>query len=215
MTVAVERSNVVHLREVKLELHPPPDYVSDLIRETGDFHEAAILDAIVSRIRPGLIVDAGAMIGNHAAYFATFVRGATVEAFEPVPANFRLLWDLALRIPSINPRRMALSDHFGNVRLLTEPGNLGHSQISPDGEIGALATPLDSYRFADVSLLKIDVEGHEREVLAGARQTIERWHPLVLIEDWPGEGYGELLSGYRLAAEWQEAHQTYLYEWAA
>ena len=42
--------------------------------------------------------------------------------------------------------------------------------------------PLDTFEISPVSFLKIDVEGHEREVLEGARRTLERNRPIVLIE---------------------------------
>jgi FkbM family methyltransferase len=41
---------------------------------------------------------------------------------------------------------------------------------------------LDDYNFSDVDYLKIDVEGHELNVLKGAMKTIERCKPLVVIE---------------------------------
>lgn len=41
---------------------------------------------------------------------------------------------------------------------------------------------LDSYGFDNVTFIKIDVEGHEESVLAGARETLERCHPTLLVE---------------------------------
>jgi len=42
---------------------------------------------------------------------------------------------------------------------------------------------LDSVFHGDsLHLIKIDVQGHELEVLKGARQTIERHHPIILCE---------------------------------
>jgi hypothetical protein len=41
---------------------------------------------------------------------------------------------------------------------------------------------LDSFGFTEVDLLKIDVEGHEMAVLAGARETISRCLPWLIIE---------------------------------
>jgi FkbM family methyltransferase len=42
--------------------------------------------------------------------------------------------------------------------------------------------PLDSYSLKDVSFIKIDVEGHEAEVLQGAAGTISANRPVVLVE---------------------------------
>jgi FkbM family methyltransferase len=197
-----------------IALHPSPDYVSDQIRETGEPYEADILTELRARITGGVLVDVGAMIGNHTAYLAEFVPHTAIHAFEPLPANIALLRRNVARFPTVIVHPHALSDRWHTVRLSVETGNFGHTQVAPVGQSGAVAWPLDRFKFQDVTLLKIDVEGHEPEVLAGAQRTIERWHPLVVIEDWPGEGYGDLLAGYRLAVEWQEKHQTYLYEWA-
>jgi FkbM family methyltransferase len=41
---------------------------------------------------------------------------------------------------------------------------------------------LDSFQFEKVGFIKIDVEGHELEVLRGAAKTIQRYHPHLLIE---------------------------------
>ena len=42
---------------------------------------------------------------------------------------------------------------------------------------------LDNYDFKDVDYIKIDVEGHELKVLKGAVKTIERFSPLMVIEE--------------------------------
>ena len=41
---------------------------------------------------------------------------------------------------------------------------------------------LDSYGLEDVAFIKIDVEGHEEAVLAGAGETLSRSKPVLLIE---------------------------------
>ena len=42
--------------------------------------------------------------------------------------------------------------------------------------------PLDSFEFVSCAFLKIDVEGHELEVLEGAAKTISRTRPRILVE---------------------------------
>ena len=41
---------------------------------------------------------------------------------------------------------------------------------------------LDSFNFQNVDLIKIDVEGAEGHVLWGARETIDKWHPNIIVE---------------------------------
>ncbi len=204
------------VRGVPLELHPPGDYVSDAIRLAGDFYEAAVLDEVARQLAerpPGLLVDAGAMIGNHTTYLAAFAQHTEVRAFEPVPANLALLLANTRAWPTVHVHPLALSDGGRQLQLRLEPGNLGHATTDLDGP-GAVvrvhAVALDDLELDQVALLKVDVEGHEPQVLAGARRTLERWRPLVVLESWQGRP-DELLPGYQLVAEWERAHQTYLY----
>lgn len=66
---------------------------------------------------------------------------------------------------------------------------------------------IDSYDFKDVALIKIDVEGMELEVLAGARETIIRSMPKIIVESWPGgQNRGSVLdflakAGYNAVSE--------------
>jgi FkbM family methyltransferase len=198
---------------VELELHPPGDYVSDAIRRTGEHYEQAILEELRERLHMaprGVIVDGGAHLGNHSTYLARALPWQVVHAFEPVPSSFALLCRNAVPYDNLVPHSLALSDRPGLLTMTLEP-NLGHSRADEDGGIVAQAATLDELELEFVVLLKLDVEGHEPQALAGARRTLERWRPLVLIEDW-GRAYGPLLPGYRVVAEWELAHQTYLYE---
>ena len=49
--------------------------------------------------------------------------------------------------------------------------------------------PLDSFGFQNVSVLKIDVEGFEDEVLAGAERLIRENRPVILLEILGGKSY--------------------------
>lgn len=192
------------VRGVHLELHPQGDYVSDVIRATCDFYEAAILDEIRRRVCGGTLVDVGAHIGNHAAFLSRFVPHAQLHAFEPVPANIALLRRNA---PDAVIHPIVLGAHAG-AALLTVEANIGHSHVDDRGQLRAPMRTLDSFGLRDVTLLKIDVEGYEPQVLAGAAETIARYRPLIVIEDWTGE---LAIPGHERAVSWEQAHQTFLF----
>lgn len=205
----------VNIDGVALELHPEGDWLSDHLRATGRWHEEGPLRRVLRELQalpPGVLVDAGAMIGTHTAYLAAFAPHTEVHAYEPLPANLVLLDANVRPYPTVQVHPVALSDRERRLLLVSEPGNLGHTVAHEDRHGTVPALPLDGYQLAQVRLLKVDVEGHEPQVIAGARATIEAWHPLVLIEDWRRE-YGALLPGYELLAEWEREHQTYLYRW--
>lgn len=199
-------------RTVSLALHPPGDWVSDEIRRTGTWFESDILLYVAPLAQRGVIVDAGAHIGNHAVYWARHTE-AKVHAFEPWPDNFALLKENAADYPQITVHNVALSDRERELFMTADP-NLGHVRVAAAGRERIRALPLDAFGLREVALLKIDVEGHEPQVLAGARETIAGSLPLILIEDWTGT-YDRLLPGYELIRSWARAHQTYLYGSAA
>ena len=139
---------------------------------------------------PGLTLDVGANAGYYS--YALKRLRKRVVSFEPdqiYQSRLRALLGSDARIEQV-----ALSDGPGT-GLMRVPhlsgaygGTLGSlsDQAVPDKNISTsyeveLRT-LDSYRFDDVSFIKIDVEGHEEAVLAGARETLERSKPVLLIE---------------------------------
>lgn len=201
------------VRGLPINLHPEGEGLCNMIRASGDFYEAHILDWIAARYpRQKVVVDVGANIGNHSLYWAAFSQAQMIHAFEPLPDNLALLEANVALWPVVVVHPYALSDAPGTVQMHPVPTNMGASAISPDGEVMVYAVTLDSLGLTDVTLLKVDVENHERQVLAGAQDTIARCHPLVLVEDWTGTA-GDLLPGYALVREWKGSNA--LYRWAA
>ena len=202
-----------------MRLHPPGDYVSDLIR-AGIVHEWAVISEVERRLRelePGVLVDVGAMIGTWSMALAERVPHTVVHAFEPSPENLPLLEANVAGYRTVTVHPLALSAREELLRLVLDHTNRGHSHVGmPEPEddwVHVPAIALDQLRLEEVRLVKVDVEGHELQVLSGARRTIERWHPLLVLESWSGPP-AVPFTGYRLAAEWEQAHQTYLYAWA-
>jgi FkbM family methyltransferase len=141
---------------------------------------------------PGLIadghtaVDIGANWGCYTYYLSKFCR--RVEAFEPIQSCAEIIETFGRR--NIRVHRVALSSAGGwrelHIPLRDGIPASGYATFNePTAPAQALAVPvrtLDEYEFTDVALLKIDVEGHELEVLKGASRTIERERPVILIE---------------------------------
>ena len=69
---------------------------------------------------------------------------------------------------TLDPQLLAGSPHF--------------SQPPQFQEFGVITRTLDSFEFDRVGFIKVDVEGHEKEVLSGSRKTIERCRPVLLVE---------------------------------
>ena len=153
-------------------------------RELFGLHApASLLTDLVPSGR--LAVDAGANRGLYAYWISR--RATLVHAFEPNPQVFSYLNRAAGH--SIRAHNIALSDKDGSARLLIPKGHGdGEASIarSLDDDNSVIATVrtrhLDSYDLEPVGFLKIDVEGHEHEVLLGARGTILSSRPTVFIE---------------------------------
>ncbi len=135
-------------------------------------------------------IDVGA---NYGYYTYKMTRlFAEVYAFEANPALAGVL--RTLRRPGLHVVARGLSSSEG-VSTLYVPLFGGHPQVGwgslhpdqipdPPGSLRvdvSLAT-LDSFKIRPVSLIKIDVEGHELEVLKGAERTLEECRPVVIVE---------------------------------
>lgn len=138
------------------------------------------------------VVDVGAHIGTLTIPYAQFVGDSgRVYAFEPQQKIYaELLSNLYLNnINNVTAIRKAVGNSFGEIEMAVPPrNNEGATGFGKNGELVPLI-PLDSLRLKDISFIKIDVEGAEKMVLEGARQTITREKPVMYIEIW-GE-YGQ------------------------
>lgn len=163
-------------------------------------------------IRPGdWVIDVGANIGFYTLRLAELVGPeGRVLAFEPIPANFELLAaNCGFRgCRNVTLFNVAASRSTGLVRMEVPTwGSAGmtnpyRARITAAGSAGnqyaALAVAIDSLQIpARVSLVKIDVEGHELEVVHGMKDLIARHRPALLIEGTECNSHLEGLS-YRV-----------------
>ncbi|MEY2453578.1 MAG: hypothetical protein QOD92_3152 [Acidimicrobiaceae bacterium] len=133
----------------------------------------------------GTAVDVGAWFGPWTYWLAR--RVDRVVAFEANP-------EMACRLRStvaanVTVHAVAVSDAAGTVEFSisgTGLGSEGRSSVRPLPDaarrVHVPSATLDSFDLDRVRLLKVDVEGHEFEALSGARRTIERWRPVVVVE---------------------------------
>ena len=117
-------------------------------------------------------------------------RHATaVHTFEPVPHVAQFLQSVSAA--NVTVHDVALSDAAGEAVLHVPsggPGSEGRSTLGTPGFAGAtdMTVPLrtlDSVEIAEpIGFIKIDVEGHEAQVLRGALGTIATHRPVLLVE---------------------------------
>jgi len=164
----------------------PADMIKQVI-VAGDKWERHSFDLLAEHIVPGsVVIEVGAHIGTHTVRMGQLAGPwGRVYAFEPQRKIYRELHhNLALNgVTNVVALRMAIGS--GETRIIemnpASPGNEGGTGVGSGGDAAELRS-LDSFGFERLSLLKIDVETYENEVLDGALDTIRRNRPVMLIE---------------------------------
>lgn len=152
--------------------------------------------------RPQQIIDVGANIGTTSINLLARMPGANGIAFEPHSDNFRLLRqnllanDMTDRVKTFNA---AVSDRDGTVQLELSPQHPGDHRVRVTEAPGRFAedtwevTMVPARKLDSVvdqghidpdtpSLLWIDAQGHEAQILSGAKRL---WHVPTVVELWP------------------------------
>ncbi len=158
----------------------------------------------VARRMPGLVIDIGSNTGFYSLLAASASERNTVLAFEPmaeIAERARRNVDRNDLADRVHVHQVALSDRNGLAEFYVPPDLHGVVETSASlrrdfkGEPAAIR-PVSSCRLDRVllrsrwvtrriSLIKIDVEGHEAAVLNGARWTIRLRRPVLFVEVLP------------------------------
>ncbi|MEA2768882.1 MAG: hypothetical protein QOD93_1844 [Acetobacteraceae bacterium] len=151
--------------------------------------ELALLRILVDPAR--IALDVGANKGIWSEVLRRCCR--EVHAFEPNPRIYQKLERGAGK--GVRPHSFALSNITGTAELRVPrrvDGNYSNQGASlstikvPDDQdyrsIMAQTRRLDDLGFADIGFIKIDVEGHELAVIAGAMDTLRRDRPNLIVE---------------------------------
>lgn len=222
---------------LKFHLVPTRLHMADVRRRLLRLEpELGILPLLTARQRVAL--DVGA---NKGAYTQALLRlTPAVHAFEPNPAI--VPWLSRLRDPRLTIHPIALGDHDGEAVLSVPLSRRGRpskqgATLAPTERVSrgcvearVVVRRLDSLDLGDVGFIKIDVEGFEARVIDGARGTIARCRPVmlieieevhtgeppsVLIERIAGLGYGcyALVGG--ALTDWRavDIHRTNVFNW--
>ena len=136
------------------------------------------------------VIDIGGNWGIYA--YALSALGSRLAVFEPNPQCFRALNSWASCKKNVDVYAVALSSQHGQGLLhipVDATGQEHDASASLESRRDEAArcveveiTTLDSFGFQDVKFIKIDVEGHELDVLKGATKTIASSMPVMLIE---------------------------------
>ncbi|HEY0243220.1 MAG TPA: FkbM family methyltransferase [Gemmatimonadaceae bacterium] len=155
-------------------------------------HEVAEMAFVLHLLRKGdLFADIGANIGSYT--ILACAAGARCISFEPGPAADSLAANVRFNNLSsrVDVRRSAVGSTTGEVRFTPDEDTLNHVATSADSS-KAIVVPLTTLDAAldgrIPALIKIDVEGFEKEVLDGAQRTLEDSSLLAVIVETNGSG---------------------------
>jgi|GEM_PF-6418423 len=163
------------------------DYITEKIKTESRFYESDLLEWLEKLSIPkGDIIDVGANIGNHSIFFALFLD-RHVWYFEPNKPAFEILRSNVKvnKIHNITLLEYGLSSSPGRASIKSSDNyNIGAAKTEVDvNGVAELRTLDDSVDKAKrISIIKIDVEGFELEVLKGAEKTIREHKPLIMVE---------------------------------
>ena len=130
-------------------------------------------------IRFDTIFDVGANVGQSAHIFAAENPGAKIYCFEPVVRAYNELKRNVEHLPNVETYQLAMGDrrYIGHMHVGAETSLASFETKSGATEVEDVAVmTLDGFAensgIWDIDLLKIDTEGHDLKVLAGARNLI-------------------------------------------
>lgn len=155
-------------------------FFDDIFKHTGDkFSHNTLLKALEYVTDFTEAVDVGAHVGSWTRIMAD--KFSRVLAFEPYTENRKCLEENTRHLSNVTRMGCGLSNKEGFCSMVNDkPENSGRWHVSSSGDIRLM--PLDDFRLRNCNLLKLDVEGYELFVLQGARSTIEKHHPIIVVE---------------------------------
>ena len=177
----------------------PLNLIDSTVLLTGHF-DKEVWGWIDAGLRKGsTFVDVGAHIGTMTIYGAKAVGPAgRVIAVEPNPSTLKRLRDniAASGWLNVTVEPVACGAASGRLRLYLGPEtNTGVASLSKENAVAhggsGQTVDVDILRLDDIvtrqglnriDVIKIDTEGAETQVLTGARESILRFHPVIVLE---------------------------------
>lgn len=141
-----------------------------------------------------LAIDGGANVGFWSKAMSEFFD--RVIAFEPVPETFKFLEENLSEYPGVECRSEALMDRRGRVNIempnysrkrqrikgdvINRKSTARYVQWDDSGDIATIA--IDDLDLSACDLIKLDLEGAEPLALIGAKKTIRKFKPVLIVE---------------------------------
>lgn len=157
------------------------------------YYEKHITDLIKRKLpKNGVFVDVGANIGCHTLIISKIAK--KVIAIEPVEMiRNRLLANLKLNdINNVIIEPTFISDYIGMTSFFLPKENISGQELgsfskneNSGEEIKVPVITLDELLKNEerIDFIKIDVEGHSKQVISGAKEIIKKFNPFIIYEE--------------------------------
>ncbi|MDR3704385.1 MAG: FkbM family methyltransferase [Paludibacteraceae bacterium] len=159
------------------------DQLDEVLPEGTYGYKNELIDVTVKK--DDIVIDAGAWIGDFSAYAS--VKGAKVFAFEPGKHILKYLYKTSELNSNITVVEKGLSDESGISYLTNSVGDSSSNQIVTSGdsddqiELISIDNFVKENNLQRVDFIKADIEGFERNMLLGAKQTLKTFAPKLAI----------------------------------
>lgn len=168
----------------------PNDTISNSLSHEGYWENNLIKYAETYLKDDSIILDIGANIGTWSIPLA--IKQRKIFAFEPYDPSFNALCGnifINEKEAHVYARQCALTDDVSAPKNLTLPEicNQGGCKLMDTSVVVEKRyemRTIDSFEFKKVDFIKLDVEGHELNVIRGGVETISRCKPVIFFECW-------------------------------
>ena len=186
-------------------------FQSIYFKQFRDLYEADV-ESVIQHFFPkdGVFVDVGSNWGYFTIKVASQYQDSHCYAFEPLQGAHSDVRRIAkeLGLSNVYTKNVGLSSRNGRIEIWQDGFETGQAHFGQTGsepersyrdrlkrllyKVGAVEpqkhvvdiSTLDDQGLSKCDLIKIDVEGHELDVLEGARNTIRKCSPLIIFEHW-------------------------------
>ncbi len=185
----------LQLKVLRKEAISLPDYAGPVYLRPGTadlttFREIFLREeynlTLPASFHPRVIIDAGANIGFTSLFFAHQYPEVIIYSLEPEPDNFTLLRKNAAAYPTIKPIHAAVWHRDGVLKVTDQGYGLRGFMVEETAEaaeaIPAITIPMliKQHRIGIIDILKMDIEGSEKEVFSGDTSWLATTRCLVI-----------------------------------